>query len=331
VAARRRADPDEGGSFWISYSDMTTGLLLVFILLVAVLVKRREAEMDRQQAVLDQVEEEVRQMLGRRVVLADKLEQAVETANEQIGLDVFSWQDGEVTVSDQEASWFVSNSAALTAEGKAHIRTFYVQLYDRLLTDGEGHPQIPDFLASIEIQGHTDPVPRGAGAPWSWESYNGSPHSGQQQDSNLHLSQLRAKAILDYVQQLYASGDPEFTDERRPWRPFVAMVESTGRAWTRSYCEGEEGAQALTANDFMSPTPCATLGGNDAEANRASRRVTFSFRLDDAEILERLKATLEGRAPDEAHATADAGELAPDELPPGGPSPEAPTEPAPRP
>ena len=40
----RRREENEG-SFWISYSDLTTGLLLVFILLVAVLVEKREQEM----------------------------------------------------------------------------------------------------------------------------------------------------------------------------------------------------------------------------------------------------------------------------------------------
>jgi len=290
--ARKREDTE--GSFWISYSDLTTGLLLVFILLVAVLVEKREEEMQAQKDTLARVEDEVREMLSRRQDLSSRLEHAVQTTNGEIGDSVFSYQDGEVTVSEQEVAWFVSNSAALTPAGRAHIRTFYRHLYDQLLTDGAGNPTIPDYLASIEIQGHTDPVPRAQTADaWSWESYNGAAFGGHQQDSNLYLSQLRAKAILDSIQDLYASGDPEFSDARRPWKPFVAMAEATGRSWTRSYCATEDGPEMLDAVAFLAERPCDDVGANGAGENRMSRRVTFSFRLDDAEILGRLKGILE--------------------------------------
>lgn len=289
----RRAKPEEG-SFWISYSDLTTGLLLVFILLVAVLVEKREEEMREQKDTLERVEDEVREMLGRREDLSERLEEAVETTNGEIGADVFTYVDGEVAVSEQQVAWFISNSAALTPDGRAHIRAFYRHLYDQLLTDGAGKPTIPDYLASIEIQGHTDPIPRAYSSDaWSWESYNGAAFGGHQHDSNLYLSQLRAKAILDYIQDLYASGDPEFDDARRPWKPFVAMTEATGRSWTRSYCKTEDGAAMLDAASFLSDAPCEAIGANGAGENRMSRRVTFSFRLDDAEILGRLQRILE--------------------------------------
>jgi len=295
--ARRREDTE--GSFWISYSDLTTGLLLVFILLVAVLVEKREQEMQEQKDTLTRVEEEVREMLSRRQDLSERLEEAVDTTNGEIGDSVFAYQDGEVTVSEQEVAWFISNSAALTPAGKAHIRAFYRHLYDQLLTDGAGRPTIPDYLASIEIQGHTDPVPRAQSAgEWSWESYNGAAFGGHQQDSNLYLSQLRAKAILDYIQDLYASGDPEFDDARRPWKPFVAMVEATGRSWTRSYCAAEDGPSVLEPAAFLADRPCEGIGGNSTGENRMSRRVTFSFRLDDAEILGRLRGILEAAPAD---------------------------------
>lgn len=290
MARRPRVTPE--GSFWISYSDLTTGLLLVFILLVVVLVEQRQREMERQQQTLDRVEEEVREMLGRRIELSDRLEQAVEVTNGEIGAAVFSYRDGEVTVSEQEVAWFVSNSATLTPDGQRHIRAFYRHLYDQLLTDGQGTPIIPDYLASIEIQGHTDPVPRGLSAgTWSWESYNGQSGGDHRVDSNLYLSQLRAKAILDYIQELYASGDPEFLDSRRPWKPFVSMVEATGRSWTRAYCEVEGVPAMLDADAFLLDSPCP-VGANHSEENRRSRRVTFSFRLDDAEILGRLQGIL---------------------------------------
>lgn len=296
--ARRPRIPEEA-SFWISYSDLTTGLLLVFILLVMVLVERRQQELNRQEQTLDRVEREVRELLGRRVVLSERLERAVEVTNAEIGEAVFSYRDGEVSVSDQEVAWFVSNSATLTPAGQRHIRAFYRHLYDQLLTDDRGRPAIPDYLASIEIQGHTDPVPRLGGAGlWSWESYNGAAGGSHQYDSNLYLSQLRAKAILDFIQDLYASGDPDFADSRRPWKPFVSMVEATGRAWTRAYCGEGEGLAVLDAEDFLGERPCE-VGANLSEENRKSRRVTFSFRLDDAEILGRLRDILAG-APEPA-------------------------------
>jgi outer membrane protein OmpA-like peptidoglycan-associated protein len=293
----RRVKQRDEAAFWVSYSDLATSLMLVFVLIVCITNVRMKETLGQQQEQLENVEGEVRQLLSRREVLSERLLQAVEDSNKAVGREVFRFEHGEVFVSDSDVAWFLPNRAELTAEGRKEVTAFYRNLYASLLGDGTS---LPDFLGAIDIQGHTDPLPRhGEGDLWTWESYNGTARRGHA-DGNLWLSQQRAKAILDHIQDAYAEGAIDAT--RFPWRPFAAIARVSGRSWTRAFCTDAAGETPSPINPdaLLSDSPCpSTPLGSNAALNRASRRVTFSFDLDDKEILERIQEVLDTTATEE--------------------------------
>ena len=313
---RRRADDS---AFWISYSDLATGLLLIFVLLLTQMTRAKHAEQQSMQAEnaalrqqrlvfedrnvkLLKLRDEVARLIGVHAQLSERLRSAVDKTNEEVGRRIFQFRDGEVYVSDQEVAWFKSNSAKLLPDAKRQIRIFYLNLYDALLRHGGGAARIEDHLASVTIEGHTDPLPIKARADkvWSLISYNGTRQTGHSEDSNFQLGQLRAKAIVDLIHDSYVRERKGF-DDTRPWHVFFALVQASGRSWTRAYCEGADAqaGQPLTPTDIVTrwPAPCERVEArSDAPANRRSRRVTFSFELDTRGLLNRLRDTLESRA-----------------------------------
>ncbi|MCB9665822.1 MAG: hypothetical protein H6732_17060 [Alphaproteobacteria bacterium] len=319
MAASRRQD----AAFWISYSDLATGLLLIFILLVAITMNqqakaRQELETDKEE--VQEVQEEIEKLLGQRNVLAQRLESASREANRvirassEIRNDVFVYvpedQMVEVRLDTTEIAWFRQGGADLDPRARPHLRAFYRALYTQMMcvrtetdptpTCEPGQAKVPDFLDAIEISGHTDPITLASGEPsWSWGAFNGT-GARSWKDGNLRLAQDRSKAIVDAIQSFYEEDagraeDPmAITDVRYPWRPLLALVHTSGRAWMEAYCAAPGGIdEKLTPERFFDDPPCVYTR-DDAEAlYRRSRRVSFSFRLDDRAILQRLQALAE--------------------------------------
>lgn len=307
-------------SFWISYSDLATGLLLIFMIMAAVTMNQQaqvRVELEDDQEELDRIQEEINNLLGRRNLLATRLEAASAQANQELrqqGLtesDVFVYvpddQSVEVRLDGTDVVWFQPGGAKLAREAFPQLRAFFVALYEQIMCTGDDpidamalcEPdtvRVPSFLASIEISGHTDPVTMAAGEPmWSWGAFNGTSSRGRG-DGNLRLSQARAKAIVDAIQTFYerdrqSNAANAITDDRYPWRPFVALVHTTGRGWMASYCEDPNNGRdrVLQAADFLKDEPCVISPQDRDRLYRRSRRVSFSFRLDDKAILQRLQ------------------------------------------
>lgn len=300
-----RRSVDES-AFWISYSDLSTGLLLIFILLLTQMSKTKQSEEQR----LVNLREEVAHLLGVHERLSSRLGAAVEQTNQKLGKNIFKFAEGEVYVSDQEVTWFKSNSAKLLPDARDQLRMFYLNLYDALLRDEAGDLTVETHLVSMTIEGHTDPLPiRSSDQPWSLASYNGSSRTGHNKDSNFQLGQQRAKAIIDLIHDSYTEQLPGF-DHTRPWHVFFAFAQASGRSWTRAYCQERDdlsagiststsariSAHPLTPTKLIAawPTPCPRIEhDSDAIANRRSRRVTFSFELNTRSLLENLRSKLD--------------------------------------
>lgn len=306
--------------FWISYSDLATGVLLVFVLMLAAALSRasdreaeatlekdkatelrqsaqdareaaellkEEAEQAKREAqdvkeVNERLRTEAQRLLDIHGQLAARLKQAVDKTNEALGQVVFIFENDEVYVSEQEVAWFQQGRWALSGEAKKQVRIFYLNLYDSLLRPA-GRLRVPAFLTAITVEGHTDPLHDGV--RWNWASYW----------TNLRLSQRRAHSIVEEVKAAYGAEAAGF-DEARPWRLFHSLVRVAGVSWTRAYCSGPEGVRPLEPEDFFSPAepPCATKPTR--EMNKRSRRVTFGFKLDDKKLLTSLRKQLSGQS-----------------------------------
>ena len=262
---RRQREVREG--FWISYADLTTGLLLIFIVLVAAMIAHYR---NKQEAILTAVDG----LVLVRHDLAMRLKEAAETTNLKLGYqpgdtNAFKFDPLQQRVHVQEGAWFDVGEATLKPEAERAIAAFFPVLYDAML---QGGTEAIHYLAAIEIQGHTDPNWRNSPL-WSWDSYY----------QNTLLSQQRAAAVAAYMGGLLDAGD----EEERRWRPFFAYVQTAGRSWMESYCQGK----VLGPQDFQKTDPCP--GERRLDDDPRSRRVTFGVRVDDQKVLEQIEAELE--------------------------------------
>ena len=259
----RRKSAGGDGVFWISYSDLSTALLAVFILAIALMIDRHGQE---QQVLLDQVED----LQSMRQQLAQRLNEAKNRANQELDEEVFGFDPENQTVFVIDTTWFDPGQHDLSLRARRSLAVFYPHLYDAIFHEDEASGDKPaDYLLSIELQGHTDPSWRDVPA-WSWDNYR----------ENAALSRMRAAAIATYL------GNEFHGAKDRPWLQFFGFVETSGRSWTQSKCNGK----FLKAEDFRGAgVPCVQPSRDDEEK---SRRVTFGFRLDDLRLLEEIEKTL---------------------------------------
>jgi len=261
--SRRRARATDDGVFWISYSDLSTALLAVFILAIAVMIKQHGEE---------QVEllAKVRELQELREQLARRLHTAKTQANAELGEEVFGFDSVDQRVYVIDTTWFDLGKHELSGGAERALGVFYPHLYDAIFAETESGRKPADYLLSIEVQGHTDATWNELG-PWSWDNYR----------ENALLSRQRAAAIATYL-------GGEFNREvERPWLQFFGLVETSGRSWTQSYCSGRR----LVPEDFQAEAPPCPAPTADDE--KRSRRVTFGFRMNDMRLLEDIKAILD--------------------------------------
>ena len=127
----KRADDT---AFWISYSDLMTAMMIVFMLMVAI-------------SLLDIHEkQEQREMVRKEIVaeLVSRLQQKY-----PVTIDV---QTETITISD--GILFGFNEITLTEPGKEFLREFIPEYTDILL----GNDRIKEHIAQIIIEGHADNV-----------------------------------------------------------------------------------------------------------------------------------------------------------------------------
>lgn len=285
--SRRRRDTKPDGTFWISYSDLATALLAVFVLiLMATAAKHTKAAAERE-AKAEVTTQKVNDLLRHREALAAHLKTAVKKSNDDVCGNLppekctaaFQFVDQRVEVVD--LTWFPPGATELSPVGKCQVQVFFRHLARELLMTGE-NIQIPAYLESIDVLGHTDPT-WSRQKEWGWESYQ----------LNLDTSQKRAAAVVTHLRSIYEPRTYlECIERRRPsaespklpaWQPFVALLNASGRSWTEAYCGQGESPVLLTPADFHErpAIPCA----DPDRADQRSRRVSFSFRLDDRAIL----------------------------------------------
>ena len=244
--------------YWVSYSDLMAGLLMVFILLlfsVLLLNKRevesREAEMDARDMELTEQREQlasargdlvdlrtnVAELLGVRAALLLRLTERFE----EVGGDI-SFDDATGAVRLGSDILFDEGEYDLTSDGEDALREFVPIYVDALLGDTELRLSVD----RITFEGHTNSNYYAGGSAADGYLYN------------LNLSQQRAQAAVEFV----------IEEELMPY---------------------EEARQLLSAVGYSSARPILADGVEDLDA---SRRLEIRFRLRDEEALDRLRQLL---------------------------------------
>ncbi len=254
---------EEPLSFWQSYSDLMSALLLMFVLVMATLLlnsmtiyqEKIEKEAAARQLLEEQAEnqEKLREELEKQKEMFEIQQEQLE---KMIGLkekiikglaDDFSKTDLKVAVDNNTGSiafdsniLFKSDSFELTKNGKKFLADF-VPVYFTALLDSE----YADYVSEIIIEGHTDT--------------NGD------YMYNLELSQKRALSVCQYCLKEIDSNKNMDVEKIRK------IVTANGRSWSN---------------------PVYMSDGITVDMD-SSRRVEFKFRLKDDEMISQMKGILE--------------------------------------
>ena len=192
----------------------------------------QQGKIDETEALLSAQQKKIDQLVGVRTTIIQALSGTLSSSNLSATVDS---QTGDIIL--DSAVFFDTGSATIKDSGKNFLDTF-IPLYLEVLFQ----PEYEDYLAEVIIEGHTD----------SAGSY----------ESNLKLSQERARTVAEYCLQM-----PQLTQAQRI--RFQEIQTSTGKSFAnRKFFED---------------------GTEDMDA---SRRVEFKFRLKDAEMVEEMRKIL---------------------------------------
>lgn len=243
--------------YWLSYSDMMAGLIMMFMLLLMLLVyvfsDSVKASVAQQQEAKEKFEEQSLKIADQ----SEKLKEAEVKLQSIIGIkteiireltDMFK-EKGINVIPDQQTGaisfdssvLFGYGSAKVTKEGKEILKSIFPTYVSVLLDD-----QYREYISQIIIEGHTD-------------DDGGYLY-------NLDLSQRRALAVAVYIM---GNEFPDFSGKEH----LESYMTSNGR----SYSE-------------------LKLLGDGTVDKDASRRVEVKFRLNEEDMMQEIKNILDEEA-----------------------------------
>lgn len=248
--ARRIKSEDEETNYWLSYSDMMAGLLLMFVLIISFtmlqaklqyeakekeLVAQQEAalaqeqKMQEQQEVMKEQQERLDQIVGVRADLIEALKDEFAGTDLKVSVDE---KTGAITL--DSSILFDVDKSEIKESGEQFLEVFLPKYLNVILSE-----KFCQYVSEIIVEGHTDT--------------NGS------YEHNLELSQKRALSVT-----LFCIKDNKSLKK--------GQIDTLRRI--------------VTANGRSYSDP---ILNEDGEVNMAaSRRVEFKFRLRDEEMVKEM-------------------------------------------
>jgi outer membrane protein OmpA-like peptidoglycan-associated protein len=156
---------EEIPEYWMSYSDMMSALLLMFILILTISLFHYEGLNEDLRAQAQKVDS----IIGIRKQIIDDLKNQFRDSDLQVDIDP---QTGAIRFS--EGVFFETNKYQIKLSGKEYLKKFIPQYISVLLSEKN-----KECISQIIIEGHTDP-------------------SGSYMH-NLELSQRRAFEVTKYI------------------------------------------------------------------------------------------------------------------------------------
>lgn len=162
----------EADHYWMSYSDLMAGVLLMFILLLVLALQQNAVERSTREAEIQSLRLRIEQQLGisQRIIAA--LEARIREKEQVLRIEV-DQQTGAIRFG--EGILFDYGSARPSPAGRQQLDSFFPLYAEVLLGDPEFRPHV----AQIIVEGHTD--------------------SDGGYMSNLALSQARATAVTEHL------------------------------------------------------------------------------------------------------------------------------------
>ena len=162
---QKHEESSDGNIFWMTMTDLMTGLVLVFMVLFFYAFMQ-----DNVNKIYEDISKEK---------VSNSIEEALENVNIEAIIDPYS---GIVKISDLEL--FDLSSYTLSEKGKNYLDKFAPAYFNSIFKDR----YLSENIDKIIIQGHTDT-----------QSFAGSYSPDEQYMKNMELSLNRAYAVANYM------------------------------------------------------------------------------------------------------------------------------------
>lgn len=162
---RTYKEEDSANIFWITMTDLMTGLVLVFIVMFFYVYVQNHIQVMEQRLAQDSANKALQETLKN-----EKIEAVVDSVS------------GVVKISDLEL--FDLNSYTLSPKGKAYLDKFAPAYFNSLFSS----EYLGKNIDKIIIQGHTDS-----------QTFAGQYSADEQYMKNMELSLKRAYAVANYM------------------------------------------------------------------------------------------------------------------------------------
>ena len=321
IRRKRRKSEDEETSYWLSYSDMMAGLLLVFVLVISFTIlqakaqyEAKEEELAQQALIIFSQQEELTDKESQLEDQQSQLDEAQSLLEEQQGeLDeaqsLLEEQQGELEeqksavevlkelLAKQEA--LLAEKEALVGEQQQALEEQQEQL-DRIIgvkTDliEALKTEFESTNLSVSVDSKTGAITLDSSILFESDEYDLS-EAGQDflvQFLPIYLNVLLSPEFSDYVSEIIIEGH---TDTDGTYMHNLELSQQRALA-VATFCLSDE-------NDFLAPQTLASLrnivtangrsfsdpvyGPNCQIDMDASRRVEFKFRLNDEDMVQEM-------------------------------------------
>ena len=171
--------------YWMSYSDLMAGLVLIFILLLVFFIAQKKDEFEKQQKELEDqkaqmtvLDRDVTRVLGIREEILRRVKTRFEAAGSNVTFD-----DSTGAIRLGSNILFEEGEAKLSKEGRATLDRVIPLYYEALL----GDERLRQHVDQIVFEGHTN------------SNFSGDDDPDRAYLFNLRLSQKRAYEAMEYV------------------------------------------------------------------------------------------------------------------------------------
>jgi outer membrane protein OmpA-like peptidoglycan-associated protein len=193
---------EEKEGFWVSYTDLMSGLVIIFALVLLVAIFDMQKSYTEAKVVVEEKNEAIKkqqkmieEVVGVKTKIIAQLVKAFKDSNSPLEVDP---QTGAIRFSG--GVFFDTDSTEVSLQGRQYLEEFIPQYIGILLSD-----QFKDEIAQIIVEGHTDS--------------NGS------YLYNLNLSQGRA---LSVVSEIYSLTFPKFENQEY----LSKIITANGRSFS---------------------------------------------------------------------------------------------------
>ena len=319
MTARRRGGSD--GSFWLSFSDLMSSLVLIIILVMFYIIYQyfnlaeiNEAEIARREYQLDQAQAELE---SQQTALTDAEKKMI---SQQILLDakqkelddaqaVLESQKTELATAQEQLDALSAQLAAQQgelADAQAQLESQQVQIEQLVGMRTRIITSLSDALRSSNISAKVDAatgsITLESDVLFATGEYDLTASGRKFIDRFLpvYLDVLFSDEYKEYVSEIIIEGH---TDSVGGYLSNLELSQQRALA-VASYVLGD--SKAVSGDVKNQLRPVVTVNGrsfsdrifdkNGVEDRDASRRVVFKFRLTDEQMIQQLRIILEGAA-----------------------------------